>query len=115
LSRRAESLSGSSLCLCGFFFSVLRRRIRFEGMEKTVRDTGYFIDRGQKRGLISFRRFREPADFSNELQRSGANFFLSHGSKLKSVLMFRHIRLTSSSKSISEARETVLLLGQTSF
>jgi hypothetical protein len=75
----AESLCSSSLCLCGFFFSILRRRVRLKGIEKTVRDTGYFIDCGQKRWLICFRRLRETADFSHELQRSGANFFLSYG------------------------------------
>ena len=63
-----ESLSGARFSLRGLFFSILRWRIRFEGMNETSRDSGYFIDSRQKRGLIGSRRFVKTADFSYELE-----------------------------------------------
>ena len=59
---------GSSLGLGGPFLSIPRRRVRFEGMNETSRDPGYFIDSSQERGLIGSRRFVKAADFSHELE-----------------------------------------------
>jgi hypothetical protein len=59
---------GSGLSLCGSFFSIPWWCIRFEGMNETSRDPGYFIDSSQERGLIGSRRFIKTADFSHELE-----------------------------------------------
>ena len=65
----AEPRCGAGFRFYRFLFAILRRRIRFERMNQTTRGRGYFVDSGQERGLICFRRFGKTADFSNELQR----------------------------------------------
>src|SRR5712692_10090612 len=70
-----ESLCSASLRSCGLFFTISRRRIRFERTKKTSRDPCYFIDCGYKRGFVCLRRLVEAADFSHELQRRGTNLF----------------------------------------
>jgi hypothetical protein len=75
----AESFRGSGFRLCGFFLSILRWGVGFEGTEKTSRDRGYFIDCSQKRGFVGLRRFAKAADLSDELQRSGSNLLGIHG------------------------------------
>ena len=74
-----ESLSGARFSLCGLFFPILRWRVRFEGMNETRRDPGYFIDSGQERSLIGSRRFVKTADFSHELKRRSPNLFGGDG------------------------------------
>src|SRR5436309_16114550 len=56
---------GSSPSLCGSFFSIPWRCVRFEGMNETSRDPGYFIYSSQERGLIGSRRFVKTADCSH--------------------------------------------------
>jgi hypothetical protein len=75
----AKSLRGSGFRLRGLFLSILRWGVGFEGMEKTSRDRGYFIDCSQKRGFVGLRRFVKAADLSDELQRSGSNLLGIHG------------------------------------
>ena len=76
---RDESPDGSGLCFRRLFFSILRRGIGVEGMQKTRRDAGYFIDSSQKRGFVSLGRFVKTCDFSHELERGGSNLFIGHG------------------------------------
>src|SRR5712664_1139696 len=66
---------GTSFRFCRFFFSILRRSVRFERMNETSRDLGYFVDSSQERSLIRFRRFTETADFSHELERGILDLF----------------------------------------
>jgi|ERR1700733_6300125 len=47
-------------------------------MQKTGRQGGDFLHRRQECGFIGFGWFIEACDFSNKLQRSGANLFLRH-------------------------------------
>ena len=70
---------GSSLSLCGSLFSIPWWCIRFEGMNETSRDPGYFIDSNQEHGLIGSRGFVKTADFSHELERRGLNLFAGDG------------------------------------
>ncbi len=70
---------GKSFRFCRFFSPILRWRVRFERMNETTRDRGYFIDSRQERGLICSRRFVKAADFSHELKRGILNFFGSDG------------------------------------
>jgi hypothetical protein len=48
----AEPCRSTSFCLCGFFFPASRRRICFERMDKAVRDSRNFLDRGLERGFV---------------------------------------------------------------
>src|SRR5208283_4640359 len=75
----AESLGGASPGLGGFFFPILRRRVGVERMEKTRRDGGDFIDRGEERSFVCFRRLVETCDFSHELKRSRPNLLVGNG------------------------------------
>src|SRR5208337_367745 len=74
-----ESLGGAGFRLGGFFFPVLRRRVRVERLEKTSRDAGDFIDRGEERGFVRLRRLVETGDFSHELKRSRSHLFVGNG------------------------------------
>src|SRR5216684_1082991 len=74
---RPESLGGASFRLRGLFFPILGRCIRFERTKKARRDTGYVIDRRQKRDFVGLRRFVETGDLPHELQRRRANLFVS--------------------------------------
>src|SRR5437868_3424587 len=47
-----EPCRSTSFCLCGFFFPASRRRICFERMDKVVRDSRNFLDRGLERGFV---------------------------------------------------------------
>jgi hypothetical protein len=73
-----ESFLSASLRFRGLFFAIPRRRIRFERPKQTSRDRRYLIDSRHERGFVRLRRFVEAADFSDELERSGANLFLSN-------------------------------------
>ena len=48
----AEPCRSTRFCLCGFFFPASRRRIGFERMDKAVRDSRNFLDRGLERGFV---------------------------------------------------------------
>src|SRR5271167_2978005 len=73
LCSSAESVRSASLRLACFLFAILRRRVGFERVEKASRDGRYFINRGQERSFIRFRRFVEAGDLPDELQRGGSN------------------------------------------
>ena len=72
----AESLCCASFRSCGLFFSIPWRRVGLERMKKASRDISYLINRSQERGFVCFRRFVEPADLPDELERCGSNFIV---------------------------------------
>src|SRR4030088_3115654 len=74
-----KSLSRASLRFSGFFFSILRRRVCVERMQKTSRDRGDFIDCAQERRFVRLRWLVKAADFSHELERSSSNLVSSDG------------------------------------
>ncbi len=51
-SSGSESLRGASSRFGCLFLPILRRCVGFERTEKTRRDGGYLIDRGQKRAFV---------------------------------------------------------------
>jgi hypothetical protein len=75
----AESFRRANFGSGGFFFAILRRRIRFERTKKSGRRAGYFVNGGHERPFVRLRRFVEAADFSNELKRGGVNLIVSDG------------------------------------
>ena len=52
-----------------FYLAITRRRIRYERFKQVMRGMRDFIDRAIECFLICFRRLRETAQFSDELQR----------------------------------------------
>src|SRR5208282_940641 len=72
----AESFCGASSRLGGLFFAILRWRGRVQGMEKTSRDTGDFVNCRQERGFIGLRRFVKTGDFPHELERSRSHLLV---------------------------------------
>jgi hypothetical protein len=73
----AKSFGGAGFGLGSFFFAVLRRSSGFEGTQKTGADAGDVVNCCVEQNFIGFRWFVETADFSDELERSGANLFVS--------------------------------------
>ncbi len=72
-----ESLGGAGSGFGRFLFSILGRRGGFERMKQAGGDGGDFVDGREERGFIGLRRLVQAADFPDELQRGGVNFFLS--------------------------------------
>jgi hypothetical protein len=66
---------GAHFRLGGFFFPILRWRVRFEGMNQATRSRSYLLDRSLERGLVCFRWFVKTADFSHKLERGILNLF----------------------------------------
>jgi hypothetical protein len=58
----------------GLMVPVLRRGMCFQRPQKTRRDGGYVIDRGQERVFVCPGWLIKTADFSYELKRCGPNF-----------------------------------------
>ena len=58
--------------------SISRLRTCLQCAQKIAGDGRDAFDRGKERSLVRFRRLVETADLSDELQRSGANFFFRH-------------------------------------
>lgn len=52
-----------------FYLAIARRRIRYERFKQMMRGMRDFIDRAIECFLVRFRRLRETAQFSDELQR----------------------------------------------
>ncbi len=74
-----DSFQGASFSLCLLFFSIPRWCVRFEGVNETGRDLGYFVDSSQERGLICSRGFVKTADFPHELKRGILDLFGGNG------------------------------------
>ena len=75
----SESRGSSSLCFCRLGCSILGRRAGLERMEKTGRDSGYFIHRRQEGRFVYLRRLLDSTDFSHELERRCPNLFRGNG------------------------------------
>src|SRR5260370_40610344 len=75
----AEPGRSTSFRLCRFFFAILRRSGRFEGMNELCRDSSDLIDGSNERSFIRFRRLVEPGDFSHELEGCRAHLFGGDG------------------------------------
>ena len=52
-----------------FNFAVARRRIRYQGMEQVFGGVTHVVHGTIERLFVRLRRFREPAQFPNELKR----------------------------------------------
>jgi hypothetical protein len=108
----AEPRRGKSFRFCRFFSPILRWCVRFEGMNETTRDLGYFIDSSLERGLVCLRRFVKAADFSHELERSILNLFGGYGR----IKIEKRLDIPAHSHDLSETPLnacTVLLTAQT--
>src|SRR5690242_2611983 len=69
----AESLQGSGLGLCRFFFPASRWSGGFERVQQTRRNFRHLIDCRLKGDLVRLRWLVESADLSDELQRCRPN------------------------------------------
>jgi hypothetical protein len=76
---RSESHGSSSLCSCRLCCSILWRRAGLERVEKTGRDSCYFIHRRQEARFVYLRRLVDSTDFSHELERRCPNLFRGNG------------------------------------
>ena len=71
---------GRSLFRSGrLYLAITRRRIRYEGFKQMMRGMRDFIDRAIECFLVCFRRFRETAQFSDELQRRRLDLVIGRG------------------------------------
>jgi len=87
-----ESRRGASLRLGRFFFPILRGRTGFERAEKPNGDARYFLDCAQEGIFIGLGRFVKATIFlTNCSEAARTSSSVTGGSKLKRVLMFRHI------------------------
>jgi hypothetical protein len=62
-----------------FNLAITRRRIRYERFKQMMRGMHDFIDRAIECFLICFRRLREAAQFSDELQRRRLDLIIGRG------------------------------------
>ena len=62
-----------------FYLATTRRRIRYERFKQMMRGMRDFIDRAIECFLICFRRLRETAQFSDELQRRRLDLVIRRG------------------------------------
>jgi hypothetical protein len=72
----AESSDSTCPCFSRLLLPIFWRCRRFERSEKRCRDSGHFIDSSRERLFIDSRRRVEAGNFSDELQRGGANLCL---------------------------------------
>ena len=81
IRRNSSSVSrgSSNLCFCRLCFAILGRRAGLEGVEKTGRDSRYFIHRSQKPRFVYLRRLVDSTDFSDELERRCPNLVRGNG------------------------------------
>lgn len=75
----AESLRGASFGFRRLFFAILRRRDGFERTKQPSGDAGDFIHCVLEQLFVGLGWFVKSADLPDELERSGANFFIRHG------------------------------------
>ena len=62
-----------------FYLAITRRCIRYERFKQMMRGMRDFIDRAIECFLVCFRRLRETAQFSDELQRRRLDFIIGRG------------------------------------
>jgi hypothetical protein len=72
-----EALCGTCFGFRGFLFAILGRRGRFERTQEAIGDGGNLVNGRLESLLIRFGRLIEARDFSNKLERSGVDFFIS--------------------------------------
>jgi hypothetical protein len=72
--RRTEAFRGSRACFHRFDCAIARRRSRHERIEQMLRGVSDIINGPIERCLVCLGRFRETAQFPDELKRRSANF-----------------------------------------
>ena len=72
----SKPLRRSRLGFHRFHLAITRRRIRYERFKQMMRGMRYFIDCVIECFLVCFRRLRETAQFSDELQRRRLNLII---------------------------------------
>ena len=60
-----------------FHFTISRRRVRYQGMKQVLGGVSHIVHGAIERLFVRLRRFREPAQFPNELKRRRANLIFS--------------------------------------
>ena len=74
--KRAEPFFGSRASFQRFHFAISRRSIRHQGIQQFPRDLRHAVYRLGERMFVHFGRFGKAAQFSDELERRCANFFV---------------------------------------
>jgi hypothetical protein len=71
--RNSETFCRSHASFYGFHFSIARRSIRLQRIQQLARDAGHAINGAMESFFVCLGRFREAAQFSNELKGGRAD------------------------------------------
>jgi hypothetical protein len=77
--RRTEAFRGSRACFHRFDCAIARRRVGHKRIEQMVCGVSDIIDGTIESCLVCLRRFRETAQFADELKRRSANLVVRRG------------------------------------
>jgi hypothetical protein len=77
--RRTEAFRGSRACFHRFDRTIARRRVGHKRIEQMLRGMSDVINGTIKSSFVYLRRFRETAQFADELKRRRANLIISRG------------------------------------
>jgi hypothetical protein len=77
--RRTEAFRGSGACFHRFDRAIARRRVGHKRVEQMLRGVSDIIDSPIESSFVYLRRFRETAQFADELKRRSANLIVRRG------------------------------------